>query len=401
MKILYFADIRFPLERANGIQTMETCHALARRGHFVTLVVRPDTARPARDPFVYYGLDPEPRLAIAPCRVRGSRTLRRIGYLAAALARTVRGRRQDVVLTRDLSVARLLLRLPRGARPPVVYESHGFAPEVGRVLPKLIDGAAGASRTKQRRLAERERIVWSSAEGYVTITAALLEELAGRFGSRARTAVIPDGVRLAADRRFAPLARHDPPVVVYAGHLYPWKGVDVLLASLAQLADVVAVIVGGHAAEPDLRRARQVAADFGVADRVVFTGHIPPREVPALLDRADVLVLPNTPTAVSDRYTSPLKLFEYLGAGKPIVASNLPSLREVLADRENAVLVEAGDVDALADGIRAVLDDETLANRIARQAFDMAERYSWGRRAECYERFLQTVIVAVPVETAA
>ena len=62
MRILYFADIRFPLERANGIQTMETCHALAERGHAVTLVVKPDTHSPARDPFEFYGLPPHPTL---------------------------------------------------------------------------------------------------------------------------------------------------------------------------------------------------------------------------------------------------------------------------------------------------------------------------------------------------
>ena len=60
VRVLYLADIRFPLERANGIQSMETCHALAARGHDVTLVVRPDSQTPARDPFVFYGL---PRIA--------------------------------------------------------------------------------------------------------------------------------------------------------------------------------------------------------------------------------------------------------------------------------------------------------------------------------------------------
>ena len=60
MRLLYFADIRFPLERANGIQTMETCYALAERGHDVRLVVKPDTHTPARDPFEFYGL---PKLA--------------------------------------------------------------------------------------------------------------------------------------------------------------------------------------------------------------------------------------------------------------------------------------------------------------------------------------------------
>jgi hypothetical protein len=58
VRILYLADIRFPLERANGIQSMETCHALAARGHEVTLVVRPDSHTPARDPFAFYGLPP-------------------------------------------------------------------------------------------------------------------------------------------------------------------------------------------------------------------------------------------------------------------------------------------------------------------------------------------------------
>ena len=62
MRIVYLADIRFPLERANGIQTFETCHALASRGHEVTLVVRPDTERPARDPFAFYG---QPRAGVA------------------------------------------------------------------------------------------------------------------------------------------------------------------------------------------------------------------------------------------------------------------------------------------------------------------------------------------------
>ena len=55
MRILYLADTRFPLERANGIQTFETCRALAARGHMVTLIVRPDTADPPRDPWVFYG----------------------------------------------------------------------------------------------------------------------------------------------------------------------------------------------------------------------------------------------------------------------------------------------------------------------------------------------------------
>ena len=87
MRILYLADIRFPLERANGIQTMETCHALASRGHTVTLVVRPDTQSPARDPFAYYELPTIRRLHIEQVVVKGPAALRRATYILRALGR--------------------------------------------------------------------------------------------------------------------------------------------------------------------------------------------------------------------------------------------------------------------------------------------------------------------------
>ena len=68
MNILCFADTRFPIERANGVQTMATCHALASRGHTVTLVARADTADPPRDPFAFYDWPPESRLRLEAVR---------------------------------------------------------------------------------------------------------------------------------------------------------------------------------------------------------------------------------------------------------------------------------------------------------------------------------------------
>lgn len=120
--ILCVADVRFPLERANGIQTIETCAALARSGHQVRLIVRPDTAVPARDPFAYYGLSPDRRLAIERIRVAGPPWLRRIGFLAGALARTRRAGPGRIVMTRDLGFASMYLRAMGPGRAPLVYE---------------------------------------------------------------------------------------------------------------------------------------------------------------------------------------------------------------------------------------------------------------------------------------
>ena len=389
MHILYLADIRFPLERANGVQTMQTCWALAARGHRVVLLVRPDTFAVPRDPFAYYGLPPICGLVIERVPVAGSPAARRIAYLARACARAAGRHRADAVLTRDLGVASALLRLPRGVRPPVVYESHGFAPEVGRELPGLVTGASPASSAKQTRLTGRERRVWHRAEGYVTITEALGSELAAMFGPRGARAVVPDGVRLPDDRRFSPTPMRQPATVAYAGHLYPWKGVEIVLRALARLADIRGLIIGGHPAEPDLGRLERMAADLGLGARVTFTGPVEPPGVAARLGEADVLVLPNTATSISARYTSPLKLFEYLAAGKPIVASDLPALREVLRDGETAVLVAPGDPAALGLGIRRVVSDRELATRLARGAFDAAAEYSWDRRAGRLERVIE------------
>ena len=393
MQITYLADIRLPLERANGIQSVETCRALSERGHGVTLIVRPDTDRPARDPYVYYDIPRSPRLAIECAPVAGPAFARRVGYLSFALGRVLGRARPDVVFTRDLGVAALLARMPAGMRPPLVYESHGYAPEVAAELPRLVDTARTAGARKLARLSRREALVWREARGYVTITRELAASLVDRFGARENIDVVPDGTRLPADRSWTPPPR-SPVVVGYAGHLYRWKGVDVLLEALAGLPSVHGVIVGGHQGEPDLPRLRDRAAALGLDPRVTFTGHLRPDEVPAQLRRATLLVLPNVSSAISSRFTSPLKLFEYMAAGRAIVASDLPSLREVLEQDRNAVLVPAGDAAALAEALGALAADPDRADRLGRQAFTDAAGYSWERRAERLERVLQRALAS-------
>jgi glycosyltransferase involved in cell wall biosynthesis len=380
MKLLYFADIRLPLERANGIQTVETCHALAARGHDVTLIVRPDTHVPPRDPYEYYGLERTKGFAIEQAPVAGPLFARRLAYLSFALGRAMGKARADVLFTRDLGVASMLAQVPGALRAPFVYESHGYAPDVSAELHELLSTARPAGPRKLKRLESRERLVWREAAGYVTITRSLADLLTDRFGRRENLAVVPDGVRLGGERSFAPARVLN--VVGYAGHLYAWKGVHVLLEALARLPDVRGVIIGGHEQEPDLARARDRAQQLGLTSRVEFSGLVPPTAVATHLERAGILVLPNLATTMSTRFTSPLKLFEYMAAGRAIVASDLPAIREVLQHERNALLVPAGDAVALADTIQRLLADPSLAHRLAQAAFEDVEAFGWDRRAE-------------------
>jgi glycosyltransferase involved in cell wall biosynthesis len=391
VRILYFADIRFPLERANGIQTMETCHALAERGHDVRLFVRPDTQWPRRDVFDYYGVPYTRRLMIERAPVWGPQLAKRIGYLCFATGRVAGPDRADLVMTRDLGVAAVLIRVPW--RAPLVYESHGYAPEVAAALPGLVSTAHAPSAAKFARLARRESFVWRHADGYVTITNGLASAHNARFGGRPRVAVVPDGARLVP-----PGTGHARPpapfTVAYAGHLYAWKGVDVLLDAIARVPDVRCLIIGGQEKEPDLARLRALTSRLRIENRVTFTGLLPPSAVPDALVQADVLALPNPASAISTHSTSPLKLFEYMAAGRAIVASNLPAIREVLTDERTALLVAAGDPDALAAGIRRLAGDPGLRDRLADAALQAVAEYSWDRRAERLEALFTEVLAS-------
>jgi glycosyltransferase involved in cell wall biosynthesis len=203
---------------------------------------------------------------------------------------------------------------------------------------------------------------------------------------------VPDGVRLTSER--APAAAppsSGPPVVAYAGHLYQWKGVDVLLRAIALVPGARGLVIGGHEAEPDLARTRRLAVELGIDDRVTFTGLVPPGDVAPRLAGATVLALPNPASAISTRFTSPLKLFEYMAAGRPIVASDLPAIREVLHPDVDALLVPPGDAAAMAEAIRRLVGDPALAARLASAARAAVTDYGWDRRAERLESLLAAV----------
>jgi glycosyltransferase involved in cell wall biosynthesis len=164
------------------------------------------------------------------------------------------------------------------------------------------------------------------------------------------------------------------------------------------------VIVGGLPSErngsgnADVARLAARARQVGVIDRVDFRGYVPYAEVRHELEQAAVAVLPLPDEPVARYFTSPLKLFDYMAAGVPIVASDLPALREVLVDGENALLVRPDDPAALADGIERLLADPALARRLADRARRDARAYTWEARAAQLIDFLLADGPAAPEE---
>ena len=377
------ADIRFPIERANGIQIVKTAAALAERGARVRLVVRQSDPRPTAEILALYGVSPSDRLEITRLAVGhrpGVVGLSRLGFLLKAGLRSWSALRHgDVLYTRDLQLAELLLLLPL-RRGKLVYEAHAVEAVLYAERGQIYGTGEVPRASKARRLDRRERRVWRRADAFVATTRGIAGAFESRHGPRERVHVIPNGCDVDSDTA-PPLPRDDPPRIVYAGQLYPWKGVDVLIEAMQRVKAARLVVLGGLEGERDLARVRRLVQSSGLEDRVELRGHRPHAEVAGELLRARVVVVPFLESAMTIAHTSPIKAFEAMAAGRPIVASDLPSTREILRHEHDSLLVPPGRADALAEAIGRLLDDALLAERLASAAFAGARQHSWHARA--------------------
>ncbi len=179
------------------------------------------------------------------------------------------------------------------------------------------------------------------------------------------------------DARIALGLSADEQIAMYTGHLYEWKGADTLAAAAALIPDATIIFVGGT--EADVARFKNTWAS---ASNIRIVGHVAHDQIPLWQAAADVLVLPNSgKEEISVHYTSPMKLFEYMASGRPIVASDLPSIREILP-KDSAFYVAPDNAEALAKSIHQTFDSKDEAGRRADGARARVAEHSWVRRAD-------------------
>jgi glycosyltransferase involved in cell wall biosynthesis len=219
----------------------------------------------------------------------------------------------------------------------------------------------------------------------VTISQALADDLLAEYGPPhpgCDIVVAHDGAN--AGPRPGPMPLHGGPITVgYFGHLYPGKGMEMIAALAPMLPNMRFEVYGGT--ETDLARWREACAG---QENLTLYGHIPHAEVAGRMAGCDILIAPYA-AQVSHagggdigRWMSPLKLFEYMAAERPIVASDLPVLREVVRDGDTALLCTPGDVTAFAEGLQRLGNDPGLRTRLGAAGRDLLEaEYTWDRRA--------------------
>jgi glycosyltransferase involved in cell wall biosynthesis len=238
--------------------------------------------------------------------------------------------------------------------------------------------------------AQAERWTLTHADAVLVVSAALRDHAVSAGVDPGRIHVIPNGVNPShfhpgpRDTAFRARWNIDGAlsVIGFVGGLRPWHGVEslpALLEALAKYDPAIRLVIVG---EGPLRS--QLQDDFdkkGLGSQVIFTGHIPHEQVPATIRHFDVAVAPY-PQAEHAFYFSPLKLFEYMASGVPVVAAGLGQINELLRHGVTAMVYPPGDLDALAKACRTLLADAALRAKLGQAAAALArEQFTWDHNA--------------------
>ncbi len=373
MKLIYIANARIPTEKAHGKQIMKTCEALSTH-HLALELWLPARAQLAtleqQDPFAYYGCTHKFILKFLPVidllQVHPGVTtyvLEEASFLFSLLWQKYRG---NWVYTRSLTAAVLAKLL--GAEK-VVFEIHNI--------------------TENPHTFKIHQFLWKFLDGITAISFGLAKFIENKGFTK--VTVVPDAVDLNEYRAISKQTARknlnlpqNKKLVVYVGSMHERKGVFTLAQAAKQFTNrnIQVIFVGGVFTGGDLQKLQSYVKDKKIGN-VIFTGFITPTETPNFLRAADVLVLPDSAKFLERReFTSPMKLFEYLAAAVPIVASANQSVKEVLTDRSNSILVPPDDPKALSAGIILALQNQKLATKISRQAKIDAQKYTWSKRAD-------------------
>jgi glycosyltransferase involved in cell wall biosynthesis len=363
MKILYLTDAPVPSRTANSIQSMHMCEAVTRLGHDVVLYCRKTDDTSDKDVFSYYGVT-------APFRLFRQSDAEPKGF-AEFFDNHLSDVQPELIFSRSVTGIQEAMSSKVTRQLPIIYEAH--------VPPQ--------SESDLRTL--RALFVGPQFRQLVCISSALALEYRRQFSSM----LSPEQVTVSHSCARAPIAGHVEGLplpgraaalkVGYTGHLYPGKGGELVVELAKRRFDIDFHIFGGM--DEDIARLRAANS----AENLYIHGFIPPSQIMRAQHSLDVLMLPYQRRVLgygSDAdlapWMSPLKMFESLSAGKPIIASRLPVLQEILADEVSALLAAPECIEEWSHALDRLASNETLRESLAENAKRLAATCTWDFRAQ-------------------
>jgi glycosyltransferase involved in cell wall biosynthesis len=367
MRIVSIAPSFIPSYTANSIQVVKASHALMQAGHQVTLLVPGETRTGWEEIQGQYGLRTPFSIQWVPENLR----FRRYDFAFKAI-QLARGMDPDLIYTWMLQAAVLALWHDL----PTILELHDRV--TGRLGPWLF-----------RRFWRNE-----TQKLLLTNTGALRSDLMKEFNLESYSdeiLVAPNGVELERyqDLPSSKLARQQLKLkqgftAGYTGHFYAGRGMELMVDLAKALPEVNFLWVGGDPA--DVRHWRDLLHTEGV-NNITLTGFVDNAFLPMYQAASDVLLMPygrkiaGSGGGDTAQVASPMKMFEYMAAGRAILSSDLPVIHEIL-DERSAVFCQPGDLDAWKSALIELRDHPEQGEKLGKNAQAAVEAYTWRARAE-------------------
>lgn len=374
MDVHYISPSTLPSRSANSVHVIHQTRALADTGACVTLYAcRSLPEEKELLPII------ERQYGVAMSGVRlvstftGSCRGSNLRIAALALPALFRVDKTALIISRNLYVSYVLAVF---ARRPIICEIHDVEMGIrGRMQRAIIRRPWVRTVTISEKLAEHLRKTHKTP-----LSNALILHDAAPSGIEP----MPPGERRQWLATLVSVAAEDwHGTCGYIGHLYPGRGMEIIEALATMRPDVLFIVVGGQDADVRTYRSRNLAANL------IFLGHMPHPQAIRLASNLDVLLMPyqaNVSIGLvghdTARWMSPMKMFEYLASGVPVISSDLPVLREVLRDGENCLLVSPSNPQDWAAALDRLLVDKSLGERLGMQGHaDYLAKHTWGQRA--------------------
>jgi glycosyltransferase involved in cell wall biosynthesis len=378
MKLAYITNSRIPTEKAHGYQVCKMCLEFSRLGVEVLLYF-PTRKNDIEDNiFNYYKINNNFKtkkiksfdfISLERWLFFRGYWLQNIYFLIKLFLN--RPARNSLIYTRDVEIAFLFKLL----KYKVAYENHRVP--------------------KKKRLF---KFLARNCDKIIVLTFEI-KQLFIKMGVEENKIIIsPDGVDLnifdinankEQARDILKLPK-DKIILGYTGSFTTMgedKGIADIIKSLRRLDDNI-IFMGVGGSSSDQNYYKKIAKERGLQDRVLFFNKVDLKKLAIYQKACDILLMPFPWTEHYAYFMSPLKMFEYMASLRPIIASDLPSVRDVLNDR-NCFLCKPGDYHNLALTIQKVINNSAQAKNIAKQAFEDVKKYTWSKRAKNIINFIK------------
>ncbi|MCC8379955.1 glycosyltransferase family 4 protein [Xenorhabdus sp. PB30.3] len=380
MKIAYIDPYPVPDFRVASLQILQNVDAFARQGHEVCLIT------PAGRNNVEEILG---RKLPSSVELIALRDMRRRWYFPVNTQKLfyfqvscwLRKHKIDAIFTRNIKMANYLLH--KHPDIPHFFESH-------EIFSQSFKESHGIStyvnKSKYSKLRKIEQHVYQRASAIFVLTSLLRDDIYTEYCVKTPIIVAPDGVDLLAveETKMASSGKQyqkgETTQVLYLGSLHRWKGVPTAMKSMCYLNNAVLNIAGGNSEQ--IEQLKFVAQQIGVSDRVNFMGFIHPKDRFRVIADNDICILPLTKTSIGSRYTSPLKLFEYMAMGKPVVISDFPSIRDAV-DEKSVSFAHSENAESFAQQIQLLIDNPAeIVLKTEHSQRLVEEHFNWDQRAK-------------------